>query len=33
MALVLEGCVFRDGIRDVLRKEETTEPLLPDIAA
>lgn len=33
MALVLEGCVFRDGIRDRLRKEGTTEPLSSRIAA
>jgi len=33
MALVLEGCVFRDGIRNGLRKEETAAPLSPGIAA
>ena len=27
MALVLEGCVFRDGIRDGLRREETNAQL------
>lgn len=33
MALVLEGCVFRDGIRDRLRTEGTAEPFSPSIAA
>ncbi len=32
MALVLEGCVFRDGIRDGLRKEGTAASQAPDIA-
>ena len=32
MALVLEGCTFRDGIRDGFRKEGTP-PLSPGIAA
>lgn len=32
MALVLEGCAFRDGIRDVLRREGTAAQS-PDIAA
>jgi putative transposase len=32
MALVLEGCMFRDGIRDGLRREGTAAPS-PDIAA
>ena len=33
MALVLEGYVFRDGIRDRLSREGTAEPLSPSIAA
>ena len=33
MALVLEGCVFRDGIRNGLRKEETAASQSPGIAA
>jgi len=33
MALVLEGCVFRDGIRNGLRKEGTAEARSSDIAA
>ena len=33
MALVLEGCVFRDGIRNGLRKEETAAPQSPGLAA
>ena len=33
MALVLESCVFRDGIRDGLRKEGTAQPRSPSIAA
>ncbi len=33
MGLVLEGCVFRDGIRDRLSREGTAEPLSPSIAA
>ncbi len=33
MALVLEGCVFRDGIRNGLRKEGTAEAQPTDIAA
>jgi transposase-like protein len=33
MALVLEGCVFRDGIRDGLRREATAAPQLATVAA
>jgi len=33
MALVLEGCIFRDGIRNGLRKECATAQLSPGIAA
>jgi len=33
MALVLEGCVFRDGIRNGLRREGTAAALSPSIAA
>ncbi len=33
MALVLEGCVFRDGIRDRLKGEGTAAPQSPGIAA
>jgi len=33
MALVLEGCVFQDGIRNGLRKEETAASQSPGIAA
>jgi putative transposase len=33
MALVLEGCVFRDGIRNALRREEPAPALSPSIAA
>ena len=33
MGLVLEGCVFRDGIRNGLRKEETAASQSPGIAA
>jgi transposase-like protein len=33
MSLVLEGCIFRDGIRDRLRKEGTAASQSPAIAA
>ena len=33
MALVLDGCAFRDGIRDGLRREGTAAAQSPSIAA